>query len=92
MKKTYAHDTRWPRTTVGALMDCDISLTCYAYDGTSVRIAPRAVMALTTMACAVTPLLCGREAKSARIIKCISRGFKQPTNIPLENISLIKTI
>lgn len=70
----------WPRTTqlimlneradlVGALMDFDLSIATCAYDGITVRVAPRASFSLVTLTQTVTPFVLAENRNRKRIVK-----------------------
>ena len=76
----------WPRPTqlimlqpgadlLGALMDFDLSIVTCAYDGTSVRVTPRAALSLQRMLCVVTPFCFEEKRNKSRVLKYYKRGF-----------------
>lgn len=76
----------WPRPTqlimldpkadlLGALMDFDLSVATCAFDGTSVRITPRAALSLQRSILAVTPFCFEEKRNRKRIVKYQKRGF-----------------
>jgi len=76
----------WPRTTqvislhpkadlVGALLDFDTSIAACAYDGITVRVAPRAAYSLLNSVQIVTPNVLKEQRNRSRIVKYYKRGF-----------------
>ena len=79
-------DIPWARTTqlimlnhradlLGALMDFDLSIATCAYDGTTVRLTPRAAYSLQTLSSVVTPFTIEETRNRKRIVKYFKRGF-----------------
>ncbi|KAL3939483.1 MAG: hypothetical protein SGARI_001357 [Bacillariaceae sp.] len=60
---------------VGALLDFDLSVVTCAYDGTTVRITPRAAHSFQTLSCTVTPYTMEEKRNRGRIVKYFERGF-----------------
>ena len=76
---------------LGGLLDFDQSIVVSAYDGTSVRIAPRAALSLMTSSNFVTPFCFEEHRNKKRVVKYAHRGFKpylvDPHDTkPLQNI------
>lgn len=76
----------WPRTSqfimldrradlLGGLMDFDISVAACAYDGVSVRVAPRAALSLMTNALFITPFCLEEHRNKRRVTKYARRGY-----------------
>lgn len=76
----------WPRTTqlimldpradlLGALLDFDLSASVCAFDGVTVRVAPRAAYSLVTRTCVSTPFTVEEMRNRKRIVKYYKRGF-----------------
>jgi len=76
----------WPRPTqlimldpradlLGALLDFDISVVSCAFDGTSVRITPRAALSLIRKVAVVTPFCFEEKRNRKRMAKYYRRGF-----------------
>jgi hypothetical protein len=76
----------WPRTTqlimldpradlLGALLDFDLSASTCAFDGVTVRVAPRAAYSLVTRTCVSTPFTVEEMRNRKRIVKYFKRGF-----------------
>lgn len=61
---------------LGALLDFDLSVVTCAYDGTTVRITPRAAHSLQTMSLTVTPFTMEEKRNHCRIVKYFKRGFR----------------
>ena len=98
----------WPRSTqlimldpqadlLGALMDFDLSVATCAFDGTTVRAAPRAALSLTRKLVVVTRFCFEEKRNRKRIVKCTKRGFKamvldpncrQQTPGPMESLQI----
>jgi hypothetical protein len=84
---SYLEQAKWPRNTqlimlheradlLGALLDFDISVAAFAYDGVQVRGAPRAVLSLLTHALVVTPFVLAEKRNRQRIVKVRLCGDK----------------
>eukprot|EP00956_Cyclotella_meneghiniana_P032395 scaffold89038_cov51-Cyclotella_meneghiniana.AAC.3 len=76
---------------LGGLLDFDQSIVVGAYDGTSVRVAPRAALSLMTSSNFVTPFCFEEHRNKKRVVKYAHRGFKpflvDPHDTkPLQNI------
>ena len=77
----------WPRVSqfimldsradlVGGLLDFDQSVAACAFDGISVRVAPRAALSLMTEANFVTPFCFEEQRNKRRVVKYAKRGFR----------------
>jgi len=77
----------WPRSTqlimldpqadlLGALLDFDLSVATCAFDGTTVRVAPRAALSLARKLVVVTPFCFEEKRNRKRILKYAERGFQ----------------
>ena len=77
----------WPRASqlimlhhradlLGALLDFDLSIATCSYDGTAVRVTPRAAHSLQTLSCSVTPYTIEERRNRTRIAKYYGRGFR----------------
>ncbi|CAB9509265.1 expressed unknown protein [Seminavis robusta] len=60
---------------LGAIMDFDISIATCAFDGTTVRVTPRAALSLQRMLVVVTPFCFEEKRNRSRIVKYWKRGF-----------------
>ena len=89
-------DQLWPRTSqfimlneqadlLGGLLDFDLSTVTCSYDGTSVRVAPRAALSLMTNALFITPFCFEEDRNKRRVTKYTKRGFKPLLVDPHDN-------
>mmetsp|Transcript_34371 Transcript_34371/g.51522 ORF Transcript_34371/g.51522 Transcript_34371/m.51522 type:complete len:707 (-) Transcript_34371:776-2896(-) len=85
--QTNFDEVTWPRTSqfiqldikadlLGGLFDFDQSIAACAFDGVSVRVAPRAALSLMTNANFVTPFCLEEHRNKQRVVKYSQRGFK----------------
>mmetsp|Transcript_25249 Transcript_25249/g.38769 ORF Transcript_25249/g.38769 Transcript_25249/m.38769 type:complete len:796 (-) Transcript_25249:78-2465(-) len=85
--QTNFDEVTWPRTSqfiqldikadlLGELFDFDQSIAACAFDGVSVRVAPRAALSLMTNANFVTPFCLEEHRNKQRVVKYSQRGFK----------------
>ena len=78
-------------------MDFDISVAACSYDGSSVRVAPRAALSLVTNALFITPFCFEEFRNKSRVTKYARRGFRPflvdpHDNIEVQNVACDSTV